>query len=150
MKTRTYLAIIGFMFLFIITHALISEFGFFRRTYENIIPFLGGFSPSITHDSVSTRNPALEAFFAILSDLPGAYSFYVSPIILTAPSVLNGQVNGQAVPQWSGVQNPQAGSWAVLQTQQLIFLLFIALVVITSSSWVIKRFYHRRKQKGRE
>ncbi len=137
------------MFLFIITHALISEFGFFKRTYENIIPLLGGFSPSITHDSVSTRNPALEAFFAILSDLPGAYSFYFSPIIVTVPDVINSQVNGQAIPQWIGVQNSQTGSLTVLQTQQLLYLIFIAIIVIIFSSWIFKRFYHRQKLKGR-
>ena len=150
MKARTYLAIIGFMFLFIIAHTLVSEFGFFKKTCDSFMPFLAGFSLSITHDSLSTRNPAFEAFFAILSDLPGGYSFYFSPIIISVPLIEGGYVNGQAVEQWVDVRNPRTSSLTALQTQQLIFLVFILLSLSFCFFWIIKHLYDQRKMKKKE
>ena len=149
MKYRFQLVILCFMTLFIFIHALYSEFGFFEKTCDSFMPFLAGFSLSITHDSLSTRNPALEAFFAILSDLPGGYSFYFSPILTSVPEIESGNVNGQAVQQWIDVRNPRASSLTALQTQQLIFLLFILLSLIFCFFWIIKHHIHQRKRKKR-
>ncbi|UCG02954.1 MAG: hypothetical protein JSW11_02990 [Candidatus Heimdallarchaeota archaeon] len=139
------MALISCMFVFILMHIFLSDFIFSHHFVGSVIPFLGGFSPSITHDSVSTRNPALEVFYSILSDLPGGYSFYFSPILLTAPEISQGKVNGQRIPQWVDVQNPSAKTLTVLQIQQMVFSLFIIIMVLSCLFWVFKQYWKQKR-----
>ncbi|UCE12691.1 MAG: hypothetical protein JSV04_10915 [Candidatus Heimdallarchaeota archaeon] len=151
MKSRGHLILVSAMLVFIFLHAFYSEIGFFERTNERIMPFLGGFSPAITHDSTSTRNPAIEPFWAVLSDLPGAYSFYFSPIFITAPKIVNGEVNRQAVPKWTGLRNPADTRLNALQSQQLIFLSFIGiLAILLALLWALRSYYREKRHHRRQ
>ena len=145
MRTKGFLVLICCLIVFILIHVILSDFIFSQHFVGSVIPFLGGFSPSLTHDSISTRNPALEAFYAILSDLPGGYTFYFSPIMVAPPKIFGGEVNGQGIPQWIDVQNPKAQTLTALQTQQLIFSIFIALVAIICLFWIFIQHWRQKR-----
>lgn len=98
-KINIKLILFGSMIIFIGFHVLLSEYGVFTNPESGIVSFLAGFLPSITHDSVSTRNPLLETFDQILADLPGAYSFYQSPLLTPLPNIPDD------FPHWFGVTN---------------------------------------------
>ncbi|MHA1226588.1 MAG: hypothetical protein ACTSPV_07610 [Candidatus Hodarchaeales archaeon] len=94
------------------------------------MPILGGLFPSIIYsDSLSTRNPALESFASIISDLPGAYSFYLSPIFST-PNIGD-------IPVWSNFQ----GSFESRLIPNVIgmVLIFLLLVLVSSIYIWLKR-----------
>jgi hypothetical protein len=138
MRSRTILLIIGGLFGFNILHALLSELQFFTNNGRAIMPLIGGLSPaSIYSDSLSTRNPALEAFYAILSDLPGAYTFYLSPIFIS-PIFRSGYVNGLKIPNWTNY--PSSGLGA---SELDIFTPIILGVVLVSVVYLI--IFRRRK-----
>lgn len=147
MRPKGIFLLICGMLGFIFVHTFISDFISRLNFVESVIPIVGGFSPSITHDSVSTRNPALEAFFAILSDLPGAYSFYFSPIMLAPPEISNGEVNGQTLPQLIDVRNPTATTLTVLQAQQTILLLISGIVIVIGIFWGLGRYWRHRRSR---
>ncbi len=125
------------MIVFIFVHIVLTELSYFKDSVASFISILAGFNPSISHDSISTRNPALEIFSAILSDLPGAYSLYFSPILITAPEIKNGSVNGHKISQLVGIRNPTESHLTALQMQQMFFICFIAFFLISCLIWII-------------
>ena len=131
-----------FLVLFISFHIILSENGLFEKDNLHIFPL--GLNPSITHDSLATRNPAIEDPLGILVDLPGGYSFYLSPILVTIPLVTGNLINGFPVPQLTGVVNPSNTYFTQLQFQQFLFLgvsgvIFFLSVIIFIHHKIIKR-----------
>jgi hypothetical protein len=108
------------LFLFVIIHVILGENGSLMRQNQDIFPL--GLNPSITHDSYSTRNQVIEDPFGILVDLPGGYSFYLSPILVTIPLLSDNLINGFPLPQLSGIENPNNQFLTQLEFQRLFFL----------------------------
>jgi hypothetical protein len=90
------------------------------RQNQDIFPL--GLNPSIAHDSFSTRNLVIEVPFGVLVDLPGGYSFYLSPILVTIPLLSDNLINGFPLPQITGIVNPNNQFLTQLEFQRLIFL----------------------------
>jgi len=139
------------MFVFILLHALASETGVYMKSNQSIMPIIGGFSPSTAHDSLSTRNPAIEDFFAILADLPGAYTFYLSPLFVTPPVMTYGTVNGNTVPRIGGIDSFYG---PVEYNRLVLFLIIIVFAVMTlffaATRSVIKRRTGERSHEDQE
>ena len=133
-----------FLFLFISFHIILSENGIFVKNNLHIFPL--GLNPSITHDSLATRNPAIEDPFSILVDLPGGYSFYLSPILVTIPLLSDNLINGLPLPQLTGVVNPGNTYLTQLEVQQLFFLGVSGAFFLLSVIWLMcQQFKKRRK-----
>ena len=131
-----------FLVLFISFHIILSENGIFIKDNLHIFPL--GLNPSITHDSLATRNPAIEDPFSILVDLPGGYSFYLSPILVTIPLLSDNLINGFPLPQLTGVVNPVNTYLTQLEFQRFLFfgisgVIFFLSVILFIHHQFIKR-----------
>lgn len=123
MNQRNVILIVSGMIIFILLHLFLDTIGFFHDSHRAITAILGGFSPSIVHDSLSTRNPAVEEIWYILADLPGAYSFYFSQIMVSPPKItlLTGEIAQWAnFNSYKGRINPNYSS--ILGSLVLMFL----------------------------
>ena len=145
MKFMSYKAIFFCLFLFIIIHVILGENGIFTRQNQDIFPL--GLYPSITHDSFSTRNPALEDPFGILVDLPGGYSFYLSPILVTIPLLSDNLINGFPLPQITGIINPNNQFLTQLEFQRLIFLGVSGILILVSVLFQVRQQFRKRSMK---
>jgi hypothetical protein len=124
----------------------LGENSFFIRQNQDILHL--GLNPSITHDSFSTRNPAIEDPFGVLVDLPGGYSFYLSPILVTIPLISGGLINGFPLPQISEIQNPSDMVLTQLQYQQLLFFLISGVLLIVAGFWFLRNRIIKRRKKN--
>ncbi|MHA1972755.1 MAG: hypothetical protein ACTSW1_07175 [Candidatus Hodarchaeales archaeon] len=125
MRTKFSLFIFGGMIVFILLHLFLSQLGLFTNVSKSLMSIIGGLLPAIIFsDSLSTRNPALEDFASIISDLPGAYSFYLSPIFST-PHVGD-------IPIWSNFQGHFQERLIIGLIWVVIILLMIMIVVSIS------------------
>lgn len=133
-----------FLSLFIIIQVILGENNFFTKQNQDIFPL--GLNPSISHDSLSTRNPAIEDPFGILIDLPGGYSFYLSPILVTIPLLSDNLINGFPIPQIIEVINPVGPVLTQLEIQRYLFLVVSGALIFISVSWFLRqRIIKRRK-----
>jgi len=134
-----------FLVLFISLHIFLSENDIFVKNPLNIFPL--GLNPSITHDSLATRNPGIEDPFSILVDLPGGYSFYLSPIFVTIPLLSGNLINGFPVPQITGVVNPVNTNLTQLQFQQFLFLGVTGIIFLLSVILLLRHQFIKRRQR---
>jgi hypothetical protein len=133
------------LFLFILIHVILGENGTFTRQNQDILPL--GLNPSIAHDSFSTRNPAIEEPFGVLVDLPGGYSFYLSPIFITIPLISGSLINGFPLPQITEITNPSDIVLTQLQFQQLLFFFVSGVLLIVAGFWFLRNRIIRRRKK---
>lgn len=130
------------MLLFIGWHILIEQFNAVFHDRVAITSILAGFLPSMVHDSLSTRNPALESFTAMLSDLPGAYSFYLSQFLITPPNVSQDGIVGSYLPSLIEVINPAPPKNSLLTS----FVIFLFLCGFLGSLMYISKRSRRNNQ----
>ncbi|MHA1112755.1 MAG: hypothetical protein ACTSRE_16830 [Promethearchaeota archaeon] len=133
-----------FLVLFISFHIFLSENGLFIKDNLHIFPL--GLNPSITHDSLATRNPAIEDPLAILVDLPGGYSFYLSPILVTIPLLSDNLINGFPIPQLTGVTNPVNSFLTQLEIQRYLFLGLCGVFFFLSVIWLMRNQFKKRRK----
>jgi len=144
MKLLNQKVIFIILLLFVFIHVILSENGSFMRQNQDIFPL--GLSPSITHDSYSTRNQAIEDPFGILVDLPGGYSFYLSPILVTLPMLSDNLINGFPLPQITGVVNPNDRVLTQLELQRFIFLGVCGILFLFSVLFLLRQQLRKRRR----
>ena len=135
------------LFLFIIIHVILGENGIFTRQSQDIFPL--GLNPSITHDSLSTRNPGIEEPFGVLVDLPGGYSFYLSPILVTIPLLSDNLINGFTLPQITGIVDPSGVFLTQLELNWFIFLCVSGVLFLFSVLILLRRQIKKRRKNYR-
>jgi hypothetical protein len=136
-----------FLVFFITFHVILGEKNFFDRSNLDIFPL--GLNPSITHDSFSTRNPGIEDPFGILIDLPGGYSFYLSPILVTIPLLSDNLINNFPLPRLIGVIDPSNMYLTQLELQQLFFIC-VSGVLLTISGILFIGYYIKKRRNGNQ
>ena len=129
--------------IFIAFHVVLGEANFFARSNQDIFPL--GMSPSITHDSLSTRNPGIEDPLAIFVDLPGGYSFYLSTMIITLPLLLGNELNEFHLPQLIDIANPANPTLTQIEINRLLFLGASGIFILLFSIVILYRQVRKRR-----